>query len=88
MEKEVFMKQNYKISDENRSASKMCASATEHVPKNMEEKSAGNDSKVNHNAWIQLKKCVPTMCFTKSKNKEEHDDENDKCNMLIDVKKM
>ena len=51
----------------------------------MEEKSTGNYSKVNHNDWIQPKKCMPTTYFTKSKNKEEHDDENDECNMFVDA---
>ena len=54
-EEDVFIKQNYEISDENRCASKMCASATECVPKRMEENSEGNDSKKHHNAWIKLK---------------------------------
>ena len=49
-EKEVFMKQNCKNSDENRCASKLCASATECVPQIVEDKSARNDSKVNHSA--------------------------------------
>ena len=80
----MLMKQNHKISDENRHALKLCASATECVSKRIEEKSEGSDSKVNHSAWIKLKKCVPTTCFfTKSKNKEGCDNENNKHDNLI-----
>ena len=85
-EEEVFKQQNYVISDENRCESKLSASANEHVPKRMEEKSEGNDNEFNNNTWIKPKKCMPTMDFvTKSKNEEEHDDENNKSNMLIDA---
>ena len=67
-EKDVFTKQNNLISDESRYASKLCALATEHVPKRMDEKSDGNDSKVNYNAWIKPKKCMTTMYFFKKAN--------------------
>ena len=80
------MQQNYKISDENMCESKLSASATEHVPKRMEEKCEGKGNKFNNNAWIKPKKCMPITYFvTKSKNKEEHDNENNKSNMLIDA---
>ena len=70
----MFIKQNYKISDENRHASKLCTSATECVPKSIEEKSIGDNIKVNHNAWVQRKKCMSTTCVKKCKNKKDHDD--------------
>ena len=50
MEEDVFIQQSYKISDVNRCESKLSASATEHVPKRMEEKCEGNDNKFNNNA--------------------------------------
>ena len=53
------------ISDENSYLSKLYATANEHAPKRMEEKSEENDSKVNYDAWIKSKKCVPITYFTK-----------------------
>ena len=74
------------ISDESRHASKLCASATEHVPKRLDEKSDGHDSKVNFNAWIKPKKCMPmTYFFKRSKCKKEFVDENDDCNVFVDI---
>ena len=81
----MFVKQDNVISDKNRFASKWSTSAIEYAPKRMEEDSEENDSKVNYDAWIKPKKCMPiTYFFKKSKNKDEFEDDNNKCNMLID----
>ena len=86
MEKDVFTKQNNLISDESRHASKLCTSATEHMPKRVDRKSYGNDSKVNFNAWIKPKKFTPTTYFFKrSKCKEGFMDEKEDCNVFIDI---
>ena len=58
------MKQNNLISDEIRHESKLCASATERVPKIQYDKSDGDDSKVD-NAWITPKKFTPITYFFK-----------------------
>ena len=85
-EEDVFIRQQCKISDENSHESKLSASATEHIRKRMEDKREENDNKIINNAWIKSKTQMPTTCFvTKCKNKEEHDNENDKSNKLIDA---
>ena len=63
MEKDTSTKQNNMISDENSYASKLCATANEHAPKRLEEKSEEIASKVNYDAWIKPKKCVPITHF-------------------------
>ena len=67
MEKDAHTKQNNMISDENNYVSKLYATANECSPKKLEEKSEENDSKVNHNAWIKPKKCVPITHFFNNK---------------------
>ena len=65
IEKDGFMKQDTLMNDEIRHKSKLCASATEHVPKMQYDESDSDDSNVD-NAWIQPKKCMPTTHFTKN----------------------
>ena len=64
-EKDMLTKQDNMISDENRHTSKLCASANEHTPKRLEEKREEKDSKVNYEAWIKPKKCMPTTFFSR-----------------------
>ena len=79
------IRQNYKSSDVNRHETKLSTSATACFPKRIEEKCEGNDDAFD-NIWIRPKKCMPSKYFdTKSKIKEEHDVENNKSKMLIDM---
>ena len=85
-EKDVLPKKNNLISDESRHVSKLCALATERMPKRLDGKSYGNDSKVIFNAWIKPKKCMPiTYFFKRSKCKEEFMEENEDCNVIEDM---
>ena len=84
-EQDGFTKQNNFINDESRHASRLCASATENAPKRLDEKSDGEDSKMNNIAWIELKKRVPMTYFLKRSNSNEVVDENDGCNVFVDV---
>ena len=73
------------ISDENSYVSKLCATANEHAPKMLEEKSEENDSKVNFDAWIKPKSAYQQCVFLKKYIKEDKfEDVNNKHNMMID----
>ena len=84
-EEDVFMQQNDKISDNDRHETMLRASSNEHVPKWIEENYEGNNNAFDDD-WIKPKKCASTTTFVmKSKNKEEHDDEINKSNIVKDV---
>ena len=82
---ECEIQQKHKSSDVNKLESKLSASGTECFSAMIEEKHEGDDKAFNKN-WIIPKKCISTKCFdAKSKIKEEHDVENNKSNILIDM---
>ena len=54
-EKDVLAKQDNMINDKNMHSSKLCASAKEHTPKRLDEKSKENDSNIKYDAWIKPK---------------------------------
>ena len=64
-EKASCIRQSEMISDENIFMSKLCATANEHAPKELNDKNTNNYSKVtNDDIWIQPKKCIPITHFS------------------------
>ena len=70
-EKASWIRQNNMISDGNMFMSKLCATANEHTPKELDDKNKDKDSEVRYDdKWIQPKQSTPKRIFLNAKIKK------------------